>query len=131
MKKTEVIETKTTSISIDHEGILRVKIKQGAKVDEEEVRKCFTIIKTLSNGNKLLELMEGGNFFTFDEAAQKYAAKYGKDHFIASAIIIRSIGVRLLYNFFNTFFKQTVPFKMFADEKSALKWLRGFKKTQS
>lgn len=113
---------------MDKEGILRMRIKQGARVDEEEVKICFGIIKKLAGKNKVLELMEGGNFYTMNEKAQKYAAIHGKEIFIASAIIIKSVGTRLLVNFFNSFINNEIPFKMFADEKNALKWLRTFRK---
>ena len=127
MKATEPIETATSFIRVDDEGILRLNIKQGARIDEAEVRRVFGIIQKITGGKKVLELMEGGNFYTFDENAQKYAAKYGKDLFIASAIIIRSGAMRMLFNFFNSFFTQTVPFKMFPDNESAIEWLRKYK----
>lgn len=127
MKSSGIIETRTSTIRIDNEGILRMKIRQGAKVDLKEAESVFKTIKELTGGEKVLELMEGGNFFTFDEAAQKHAAKYGKDLFVASAIIIRSSGMRILFNFFNSFFTTPVPFKMFSSEEKALQWLRKFK----
>ncbi|MFI5164383.1 MAG: STAS/SEC14 domain-containing protein [Bacteroidia bacterium] len=127
MKPIEIIELRTCTIRIDGEGILRVKIKDGVKIDEEEVKKVYDVIRRLSRDKKMLELIEGGSFYTFNEDAQKYAAKHGKDLFIASAIIIRSTAMRLLFNFFNTFLKHPVPFKMFAKETDALQWLRSFK----
>lgn len=72
--------------------------------------------------------MEGGTFFTFDNKALKYAARVGKDFFIASAIVSDSLPTRMLFRFFNGFYKHPVPFKMFTAEEKALEWLRTFKK---
>jgi hypothetical protein len=128
MKSFKRIETKTSTIRIDEEGILRLNIKQGARIDEKEVQSVFQDIRELAGGEKVLELMEGGNFYTFDQSGYKYAAKYGKDLFIASAIIIKSGGMKMLFNLFNSFFNNEVPFRMFTSEAKALAWLRKFKK---
>ena len=128
MKSSKIIETRTSTIRMDEEGILRLKIKQGMKVDLKEAEEISKVIKGLAGEEKVLELMEGGNFFTFDEAAQKHAVKYGEEIFIASAIIIRSSGMRILFNFFTSFFTTPVPFKMFSSEEKALQWLRKFKR---
>lgn len=131
MVLSEKIETKSTQIWIDDEGILHVKIKEGAEVDLEEVKFCFDIYKKLGcHKNKVLQLIEGGSFFTFDNNAQKYAAKHGGDFFIAAAIINNSLAIRMLFNFFNAFFKNRVPFKMFITKQEALKWLRTFRETK-
>ena len=124
----EAIETITGFIRIDEEGILRVKIKDDARINEEEVKKVYDVIRKLSEGKKRLELIEGGTFFTFNQDAQKYAAKHGRDLFIASALVNRSAAVRLVFNFFNTFLTHPVPFKMFGAESKALSWLRAQKK---
>lgn len=129
MAATEKIETETAQIWIDEEGILHLKIKEGAEVDLQEVKTCFDTYQKLGcKENKVLQLIEGGTFFTFDKEAQKYAAKHGRYFFIAAAIVHNSLAIRILFNFFNNFFKHPVPFKMFDTEEKALKWLRTFQK---
>ena len=129
MHSTGKIETKFSEIWIDEEGILHLKIKENAEIDLEEVRKCFKIYENLGcRENKVLQLIGGATFFSFDTDAQKYAAQYGKDFFIAAALVNNSLSIRILFNFFNSFFKHNVPFKMFPTEEKALQWLRTFRK---
>lgn len=126
MESKNVVDTASCNFHFDSEGILRIKIKPGARINEAEVKRVFAAIREISSGKKVLELMEGSNFYTYDQAAQRYAALHGKELFIASAIVLKSTGMRLLFNFYTLFFPQEVPFRMFHGEKAALKWLREF-----
>ena len=129
MEVQEKIETKSAKIWFDNEGILHLKIKEGAEIDLQEIKECFKVYEKLGcKENKVLQIMEGGSFFTFDKDSQKYAAQYGKHFFIASALIHDSLAIRFLFNFFNNFFKHPVPFKMFSTKGEALQWLRTFKR---
>lgn len=132
MKPVEKIETQSAFIWIDDEGILHLRIKDGAEIDLEEAKKCFEIYKALGcKKNKVFQLIEGGTFFTIDTDAQKYIAQQGKDYFHAAAIVNNSLAIRMLFNFFNKFFKQKVPFQMFPSRDKALNWLRRFNQTKN
>ena len=121
------IKTKLNEIWIDDEGFLILKPKEGAELDLEEVKACFEAYKELGVGphNKVLELIDARDGSMTGEA-RSYAAEMGKDYFIAAAIISDSLAVRMVVNFFNTFYTHIVPFKMFATEEEARKWLRTF-----
>lgn len=128
MTLSQKIETKTSVIWIDDEGILRLKIKPNSELYLDDVKECFLIYEQLGcKENKVLQLMDAKVYFYMDDDAQKYAAEVGKDFFIASAIVNNSIAIRLLVNFFNTFYQHGVPFKLFGDEEKALRWLRKFR----
>jgi hypothetical protein len=122
------IRTKMNEIWIDDEGFLVLRPDEGAELDLEEVTSCFEAYKKLGIGphNKLLQLINAPDGAMTGEG-RTFAAKNGVDYFIASAIISDSLAVRLVVNFFNTFYTQLVPFKMFATEEAARKWLRTFK----
>jgi len=125
MTTTEKTETKTATIWVDNEGILHLKLKEGAEVDLAEVEKHFNIYKDLGlQKNKVLQLFEGGSFFSFNSDAMKYVARNGSDFFIASAIVNNSLAIRILFGFFKKFFQQSFPFQMFSTKAEALKWLR-------
>lgn len=121
------IKTKLNEIWIDDEGFLVLKPREGAELDLDEVKICFEVYKELGVGphNKVLELIDAPDG-SFSSEARTYAAEIGNDYFIAAAIISKSLAVRLIVNFFNTFSKNAVPFKMFATEEEARKWLRTF-----
>jgi hypothetical protein len=129
MTATQKLKTNYNEIWIDDEGFLMLKPTPGVELDLEEVKAYFEAYKSLGIGpdNKVLEIIDARDGSMSSEA-RTFAAENGKDFFIASAIISDSLAVRMVVNFFNTFYSQVVPFKMFANEKDAREWLRTFKK---
>lgn len=129
MNSSEKIETRTAFIWIDDEGILHLKLKEGTKINLQEVEKHFNIYKELGlQKKKALQLFEGGSFFSFTSEAMKYVSRNGSEVFIASAIVNNSLAIRILFTFFKRFFYQAFPFEMFSTKRKALEWLRTFKK---
>lgn len=123
------IETKTAEIWIDDDEIVHLKIKEGAKIDLQQVQKHFNIYKKLGcQKNKTLHLFEGGAFFTFEKAAMQYVYKHVKHFFLASAIVNNSLAVRINIDLFNSFINTSFPFKTFSTNREAQKWLSTFKK---
>ena len=122
------VETSKAFIRIDEEGILRVRVKNGSRLNEKDTRECFDIYRKWGcDKTKVLELMEVKDIFIMDENAQKYASAHSQNFFIAVAIVNSSTGIRILLNFYNKFFNSGVPFKNFSTEERALNWLRTFK----
>ena len=132
MKKTQHIEkitTENTEIWFDEEGILWLKPIENADIDLEEVLACFDIYRKLGcDKKKVLQLIDARDNISMSHEGRQYASEHGKHFFIASAVISNSLAVRLIVNFFNSFYNHPVPFKLFSTEKEALKWLRGFAK---
>jgi len=122
------IRTKANEIWIDEEGFLILKAMEGIEMDLDEVKACFEAYKGLGIGphNKVLELIDARDGSLTSEA-RTYAAENGMNYFIAAAIVSDSLAVRMVVNFFNTFYKHVVPFKIFSKEEEARKWLRTFK----
>jgi hypothetical protein len=128
MVEVKKIVTKMSEIWIDEEGFLILKPRESVELDLEEVKACFEAYRSLGIGpnNKILELIDARDG-SMNTEARTYAAQHGKDYFIAAAIVSDSLAVRLVVNFFNGFYTQIVPFKMFSTGEEARKWLRGFK----
>ena len=131
METVKKIRTKANEIWIDEEGFLVLKAMEGIEMDLEEVKACFKVYNELGIGpeNKILELIDARDGSLTSEA-RTYAAENGMNYFIAAAIVSDSLAVRMVVNFFNTFYKHVVPFKMFANEKDARMWLRTFKENR-
>lgn len=131
MNPSEKIKSRTSEIWLDEERILFVKFFKDAEVEKEDVEEMFEIYRQLGcYNNKVLQLIDGRVNFSFSSEARSRAAELGTKFFIASAIISNSLATRLVVNFFIRLNKPGVPFKMFPDEESALKWLRSFTKKQ-
>lgn len=128
MVSAKKIITPVNEIWIDEEGFLILKPIEGVEIDLEEAKACFDVYEKLGIGpqHKVLQLIDARDGSMTPEA-RTYAAEKGKNYFIAAAIISDSLAVRIVVNFFNSFYQQIVPFKMFPDEESAKKWLRTFK----
>jgi hypothetical protein len=131
-KATQYLEkraTENTEIWFDEEGVLWLKPIKEANVDLNEVIACFKIYREMGcDKKKVLQIIDARAAVSMTHEAREYTSKHGNDFFIASAVISNSLAIRLFVNFFNSFYNQPVPFKMFATEKEALKWLRSFRK---
>lgn len=128
------ITTESVDVLIDKEGILRVHIHEGTELDLDKVKELFKKYNELGMGpgkEKRLELMTGMGWHTMNREARDFVAFHGKDYFIAAAIINDTLAVRILVNFYNTFYRNEVPFRLFATEEKALEWLRKFKKSDA
>lgn len=119
---------KTVELYIDEERILRVTVLEGAEIDIEEAKENFESARKLSEGKRMLKLVDAKAYFTMTKRARDFAASKETNEFnIARAIVTNSLANRLLINFFITFHKPQTPVKMFSSEEEALKWLRKFK----
>jgi hypothetical protein len=131
MVKTAVISTEVLDIWVDDEGILCVHAKDDAQLTFEHIVEAFEKYSELGFGpgkKKALELLTGKSLHTMPREGRAYAAEKGKDYFIASALVSGSPMMRYIVNFFNAVYKPGVPFKLFATEEEAKKWLRTFEK---
>jgi hypothetical protein len=129
MRKKGKILTGKSEIWIDEEGILRLSPVDGVEIDLEEVKTCFEHYDRLGfKEKKALQLIDGRVSITFTSEARDYTAKHAREFFIASAVISSSLPVRLLINFFKSFYKDVVPLRLFRTEEEALRWLRSFRK---
>jgi hypothetical protein len=129
MVESRRFRTEMSEIYMDDEGVLVLRSLKDGEVELEEVKTCFKAYKEMGIGpnNKVLQLIFASHHGFLSAEARDHAAKVGKDHFIASAVVSKSVAIRLLVNFFNSFYKSPVPFKMFGDEESARKWLKSFR----
>jgi hypothetical protein len=127
------IRTKHSEIWLDEEGILIVQMDNDIELDLEEVKACFEIYKSLGfgPGRRALQLIfSGEESSSMPTDARKYASEHAKEYFVASAVVGQSLAVRLVVNFFNTFYKRQIPFKLFETEEAARAWLKQFKDKQ-
>lgn len=128
--KVESIRTKHCEIWLDEDGILWLKPDADTEMDLEEVKACFETYKKIgvNRKNKVLQIIDARVDISMNREGRDYAAAFGDEFFIASAVISSSLSIRLLINFFNMFYKSNrVPLKMFDTEENAKRWLDKFR----
>jgi hypothetical protein len=127
--KKEKYRTKRSEIFIDDEGFLWLVPDHDTELDHSDVEECFDVYRKMGidKNNKVLQIIDISVNASMTKEGRDYAALHGINFFKASAIVSKSLTVRLLINFFNLFYKHEVPFKMFGNVEDAKKWLTNFK----
>jgi hypothetical protein len=121
-------KTRVSEIRLDEEGIMRIVFAKNVDIDLKDMEEAYAYFGELGFGpgkKKSRQLLSGGPF-NISKEARDYAGRSGTDFFIAAAMVTNSIVTRFVINLFNSIQKHGVPFKVFASEEEALKWLRTF-----
>ncbi|MBL7931288.1 MAG: hypothetical protein JNL60_05285 [Bacteroidia bacterium] len=112
---------------IDSDGILRIKVLEGAHIDVESLKADGEINIQLAGNRKVLALYDSRGFFTIEPEAREYLRSGIVDPTrIATAVLTDRLATKLLVNFFIRFNKPKTPMKMFTSEQQALSWLKSF-----
>jgi hypothetical protein len=113
---------------MDDSGYLWLVPDANADLDLEEVIDCFNVYRKIGVGanNKVLQIIDISTDASMTKEGREYAALHGVHFFKASAVVSKSLTIRMLVNFFNLFYKQPVPFRLFENADAAKKWLHQF-----
>lgn len=125
--KTETISTGT--ITREEGNLIRFRFNEHANFDVTEAREYVQCVVSLAEGDKCRLLLDTrGSFATATEAARKLAGNNEelRDIRIAEALIVDSLHIRILANFYSKFDAKDFPIKIFNSEDKALRWLMGF-----
>ena len=76
----------------------------------------------ITNGRFVKIIIENGEYTTIDNSARLYLQS-NKFRFKASAVVMHSIGQRIVYNFYLKFRNQDYPIKAFSSFDKAKEWL--------
>lgn len=128
MKIQEIVCTKINEKYVDDDGILRIKVIEGAHIDLESIKEDGLVNMQLTNNKRSLALYDSRAFFTIEPDAREYLRSGIIDPTrIATAVLTDRLATKILVNFFIRFNKPQTPMKMFTSEKQALKWLKEFR----
>ncbi len=120
-------ETRTATITLLEPGIVKVKFKPEIKLEKEDILANIKASVDLTGGKHCALLEIRNNAGISDDALLFAGSRENAEYRIANAIVFKATSVKLLWNFFNMFFKPTVNNKVFRNDAEALKWLRGFR----
>ena len=128
MKVQEVVRTKINEKYVDAEGILRIKVIEGAHIDLVSIKEDGLVNMQLTNNKRALALYDSRAFFTIEPEAREHLRSGIIDPTrIATAVLTDRLATKILVNFFIRFNKPQTPMKMFTSENQALKWLKEFR----
>lgn len=124
-----VVKTLINEKYIDDEGFLRMKVLEGVQITVDNLKEDLSVNKELTGGKKTCVLYDARPDFLITVQAREYlqTEAFNADR-LATAVITNKLGVRIMVNFMTRVKKTVTPLRVFSNEETALKWLRGFKK---
>ena len=124
----KIVRTKINEKYVDSNGILRIKVIEGAHIDLVSLKEDGEVNLQLTGDRKTLALYDSRGFFTIEPEAREYLRSGIVDPTrIATAVLTDRLATKLLVNFFIRFNKPKTPMKMFTSEDEALDWLKNFR----
>lgn len=120
------ITTRIAEISYYKDRILRIEFPIDAYVELEDTIEIHEACEFLTKGKKYLKLIVAKGTLISSKATRSYRATLKEnDGRIAEALVYKSYGNKIVFNFYLTFHKPSVPTKLFSTEEKAIEWLSG------
>jgi hypothetical protein len=113
----------TARMDYDGQGILVVTINDDIELSLQDIIEHREIAARLTKNEPHCVLAIAGERTQASSEAREYAANNVPKGRVAEAVVIKSLTVRLLGNFYMQFHKPGVPTKMFDDRYEAMRWL--------
>lgn len=122
-----VVETRTQTVWLDAEGIIRAQFKHNCDVNLEDAQESIRKIGEVGAGTPRPTLVDLSGTRSIDREARKYFAgpETAKVE-SAAALLVKSPLSRAIGNFFMGMNKALTPARLFTSEPEALAWLRGY-----
>lgn len=121
---TRKIETEKVLIQLRSDGIVHVTFKENCTIDVEMQMETLKLYTEICEGkkSKFLFTAEGG--VTITKEARENATKIeGLSPVGKSAVVADSLPYRIIANFYLKVNRPKNPYKVFSNEKEAIKWL--------
>ena len=120
------IETRTSSIWLGDDDVLRGVFKKGANETLETCIENVAAAKELADGRKLLVIIDMSELEQISRDARNYyAGEEPASYSLGQALITNSTVSRVIGNFFIGLNKASHPVRLVKTEEDALKWLNG------
>ncbi len=127
----KIIETEKARIWLRDEGITVIEFKPGAEVNLANIKENFAVHRKLSQGKRIPVFTDVTGVKYMERAARVYSSGEEANKDIeALAVLVNSPLSRVLGSIFIGLNKPLYPFKLVSSEKEAIKWLKGFVKSE-
>ena len=116
--------TKTIRLRLLSNGIIHYSFLPNSIIDSIEQQVNHDAFVQFTQNIKHSIIVDSGEFWDFTPEARALLRKLEEIVPLkARAVVVRTLGERLLVNFYITFQKPIVPTKVFSNHKSALEWI--------
>ena len=124
---TQKITTRIAEVSYYEDRILKIEFPTDVYVELEDTIQIHEACEMLTKGEKYLKLViANGTMISSKETRSYRATLKENDGRMAEALVYKSLGNQIFFNFYITFHKPLVPTKLFSSEEKALEWLKSF-----
>ncbi|MBS1636860.1 MAG: hypothetical protein JST26_13165 [Bacteroidetes bacterium] len=119
------LTSEKTEVLILEPGIIENIVKPGAIIETEDIRLLKEKNERLSKGKKYAVLVTSGHLSSITkEARELVASKEFAQNTMAKALLIESLGHRIVGNFYLRINKPHIKTRLFADRDVAILWLK-------
>jgi hypothetical protein len=126
------IELKAAFVSLTSERIMHVHIKGGVELDLGDAIQVVEAIGTLGNRKKYPVLIDCEEYSSVGKEARIFSAsKEANIYTSADAVAYHSLAHKLFANFYINHNKPEIPTRVFADNATAITWLKTFQTRQA
>lgn len=130
-KIVQLVKHRISAIEVWDNNIVYIKIDDNEEIQLEDSINHNLFVNSVFDGkNKVLILVEPGEFTQITKEARDFASKFKNNEFtLATAVIIKSLSQRLIMNFITKLISpKTFKMKLFEDKDEAIDWLLTLKK---
>jgi hypothetical protein len=123
--RSEIISFEGYSIFLRNDHIIQLQFKAGFSGELDDAINIINTIKKLSNGIRypLLVIYADGNLFSKEN--REYVAGNEISNYVkADALVMKSLALKIIGNFYLKFNKPLRPTRMFVDTETAVQWLK-------
>lgn len=121
------VDLHASTVSLRSDGIIHLELHP---VEELAVKDAWEIIKAIEGigkGKKFPNLITAKDYVNIDKEAKVLSAsEEGNQYTLADAIVVDSIALKLIANFYISFNKPVRPTRLFSSEEKAVAWLKTF-----
>lgn len=118
------IRSKTSEMYMDEYGILHKTAIENCHINLESLKESEAITRQLTGNKKVAVFYDARNHFTITDEALEYVRKdiFNKQR-IATAIVSRKTGIRIMVDYITRAHASAIPVKVFSNKEDALEWL--------
>lgn len=119
------LTTEKTEVHLLEPGIIENIVKPGASIEAEDIQQLKEKNVELSHGEKYVVLVSSGHLSSISkEARELTASKEFAQNTLAKALLVESLGHRIVGQFYLKINKPHIKTRLFTDRTIALIWLR-------